>query len=170
MPSGVSVATGTPTWLYGGRIGGWWKYDPITNQKIENGYQFYLSSLTSNTTPEQGLKLSESVMPEKKELNAPYILDSESESEDDPSPFNPNAIMTVLILNRAYSINFERMCQTPISGMGMSRPIKRMDGTEDVLVKGIAGLQIRDTSTPPPLDSVHTNPPVDSQVFVPDDM
>lgn len=31
-------------WGYHGRVAGWWGYDPITSQNIENGYQAYLSS------------------------------------------------------------------------------------------------------------------------------
>ena len=180
MPTGISgtPTSGNPTWLYGGRNNGWWKYDPVSNQKLENGYNFYLNSLATSTAPE--VKMAEST--EKKERVIGSLIDFDSDSDDyaAPSLLKSNTAMSVAILNRTYSINFERMIQTPISSMGISRPIKRVDGTENVPVKGVAGLQIRDESTPsspPPMHSLDSgtvalivNAPIHPRVFTPDDM
>lgn len=49
-------------WLYSGRSEGWWRYDPITNQNIESGYNCHLRN-----------PVERSIM--VKILNRDYVID-----------------------------------------------------------------------------------------------
>lgn len=180
MPSGTAYGSvGTaPVWLYAGRTNGWWEYDPVTNKKIENGYQFYLGSLSREETAMN----QSTALPEKKESDVPSLIDSDSESENELQPklSNPNVVMNVSILNRTYEINFERMTQTPISSIGATRPIKRSDGSDTSLlaqIKGIGGLHSPRPTGNAPLPAADSSPlvgvinqPLTAQVFIPGDM
>lgn len=137
MPSGVSSVTDDPMWMYSGRTVGWWKYDPITNKKLEEGYQLYLSTRSDEK--------KENVPPVKEEKDSLEDSDDEwffRDEEDSNSKFN------VTILNRSYVIDYNKMTQTPKLAIGVTRNIVRITGdaaaqtqAQNLLVKGIAGLQ-----------------------------
>lgn len=117
MPLDVKVPViNGPVWLYHGRVSGWWRYDPISNKKIEEGYVKYVKA---NQPPE-----SEMIQ----------ISDSEE-----------NAVtMNIRIMGRDYTINFETMTQNPDPLFGSTRDICRIEGNNpNLTIKGIAGLQIR---------------------------
>ena len=120
------------TWLYEGRTGGWWKYDPETNQKLEQGYQVYIS----------------------KAKDASFVENSILGSED--SFIDLNAQMSIMIMDRGYLIDFEQMTQTPNTQIGITRHIKRIDvGDDNLMIKGVAGLQ---APKPAPLINLYEIP------------
>lgn len=49
-PAGsIYLESTKPTWLYQGRNDGWWRYDPVTDKILEEGYQNYLNEHDSST-------------------------------------------------------------------------------------------------------------------------
>lgn len=128
LPAGTVSPTTGPFWLYQGRLTGWWKYDTHTNRKIEEGYQRYVSSLAQKQEP-----TTETSPPES---------DSDDEVDGTHNHKNIHATMSVVIMNKTYTIDFERMTQTPVIAWGVTRGIQRIVGDgQNILVKGTAGLQ-----------------------------
>ena len=105
-------------WIYKGRTTGWWRYDPITNQNIEDGYNKYIRSTT--------------------------IQEDDSEEEKIPDQTIDHTFITIGILGRDYIIDFVGMVQKS-SHRGMSRRIQRIQKEQEIdntILKGIAGLRI----------------------------
>jgi hypothetical protein len=150
------VKTSGSVWLYGGRNDGWWEYDPVSQKRLEEGYEAYLNSLS---TGQDANNLTNEVSIQNALPQTP--------TNSNPRSDNSKGQMNLMILNRPYLIDFERMTQTPVSGYGYPRPIKRRDESEyGSQVKGVAGL--RNYVPAAPLDDASSHHMADSSVRLDD--
>ncbi|KPU78812.1 uncharacterized protein Dana_GF10719, isoform C [Drosophila ananassae] len=126
-------------WYYEGRNGGWWAYDPRTNDDIEAAYAGYLNF--KSTSDEDCFLVENEPLPSG--TDDYDTSDEDGSSSENLADIGPHpGRLHIQICGAIYVIDFLRMTQYPRSDTLRRRNIirRKTSGSVPGVTKGVAGL------------------------------